>query len=607
MATEIENPTSLPTAAEPQATTPEADQRPRLESVLGPQWEFGWQNVAVAVWFGLFFMYLSYQSLFHTDLWGHVAYGKWMLEHSALPAEDPFVQYCQGVPAICSAWLGQVLFGLVERAGGAEAISHLFAVTVLLTYMTLAGAFYWRTRQLGTAMLAMWIGFFLVWSRHGTVRTEMFATLSYAVLFLVFAIVDRRRDLVADQGQPHAEPHLGWGLIASLGAIVLLNGIFWGNVHGSCLVGVLVLGTRVVGRVIDLAFQKRDAMSMLLDREAHLWLFLTEMACVAAVINPYGMNGVLNALEFGKNLNLPDVLEWKSLLLTDLEGMQMLASWLLMGVLFRFSPRRIRAWEMLVLAGLSWATIKNVRMIGWYGFVFAYVLLPHLAWVGRRVWNWVLANPLLQDDLTWKKLQQRSHMHFIGCIFVGWVAFALSHAANPLLGGVSRKPEQLYSKETPRGVSEFLRKHPPSKPIFNPQWWGDWLAWDGPQGLPVFMTTNAVHLAPHRYWQDYLGIARAQANWQNQLKKYNVETMIVHKTDMPQLDVQVRNLAGWTFVYEDKLAVIMSKDPVLLESFRAAQAQAAAEAKLKPAPAVTAETTETAPPEAEPADAEAAE
>ena len=83
-------------AAAPSTDTESAESVIQLNPILSQKWALGYAHVGVTIYFALFFTYLSHQSLFHTDLWGHVAYGEWMLSHRALPTEDPFA----GDPAV---------------------------------------------------------------------------------------------------------------------------------------------------------------------------------------------------------------------------------------------------------------------------------------------------------------------------------------------------------------------------------------------------------------------------------------------------------------------------------------------------------------------------
>ena len=74
----------------------------------------GWHFVT-AWGVAFFFAYHSYLHLFYSDLWGHVSYGEWILQHETLPTEDPFVPLAAGVPVIATAWGGQVLLAWVVR------------------------------------------------------------------------------------------------------------------------------------------------------------------------------------------------------------------------------------------------------------------------------------------------------------------------------------------------------------------------------------------------------------------------------------------------------------------------------------------------------------
>lgn len=556
-------------------TTPAEETDPGvicLEPKLTEKWELGYLHVAITAYFALFFLYLSLQPLFHTDLWGHVAYGKWMLEHRSLPTEDPFLEYVKGVPMIASAWLGQIILATAYQLGGPEGISHLFTVLIWSSYALLVTAFWWKSRQIGTAMLAMFLSFFLVWSRHATVRPEMFATFSFMIVVGIFCWLDRKRDL-DEAGNTVTE---SWRSELALASLVFVTFLFWANSHGSFLVGVIMLSCQAIGRFLEAAWSTRSVSRTLHDRSFHRWLMLAEVAAIACLINPYGMDNIINALQFSKNPNLPDVLEWKTLQFTMIEGVQMCLSWILLLFLYRVSKQPVRLGELLMLSILTVSTVLNVRMIGWYGFVFAYAVLPHMAEQSRNLAAWFEQVIATEQSFIGRAVRFRSHMLSIVCLFLAWCGFALSPLGAMALSGEHRKADRIYSRHTPLGVTDFLRRHPPEGLVFNPQWWGDWLTWDGPKGIKVFMTTNAVHLAPHRYWRDYMGLSTGAANWQKEVEKYNIQTFIVHKSDQVKLDVEVRNLADWKMVYEDDLAVIMSRDPVVIKSVDTETARLAA-------------------------------
>src|ERR1700684_1799987 len=57
----------------------------------------------------LLFLYLSHRPLWHTDLWGHLAYGRLIVSNRALPKTEPFMPLSRGMKFIDLAWLSEVL------------------------------------------------------------------------------------------------------------------------------------------------------------------------------------------------------------------------------------------------------------------------------------------------------------------------------------------------------------------------------------------------------------------------------------------------------------------------------------------------------------------
>jgi hypothetical protein len=336
--------------------------------------------------------------------------------------------------------------------------------------------------------------------------------------------------------------------------------VLWANAHGSFVVGLAIVGARVPGRLIDVWWKSRSLSVALTDQRFRFWLVLTEICFAATLLNPYGLDLLINAFMFPGNPNLAAVLEWKKLPLISIEGILWAFSWVLMLVVLRHSRHRIGAGEIVLLAVFNYSVVMSVRMIGWYAVVYAYFLLPHIAELLSRWVPLSQANKTADDSTSlFMKLRQPSLVYSAVCALVLWFGFAFSPMGNQILGGEPRRQAKVYSSATPRELTKYLREHPPQGRIWNPQWWGDWLVHDGPPNLQLFMTTNAVHVVPNQVWRDYLSVARANPRWPAILKKYRVSTIIVHKELQLGLDDRVRTQSGWEIVYEDDLAVVLTR------------------------------------------------
>ena len=518
----------------------------------------------------LFFMYYSYMRLFHSDFWGHVSYGQWMLENGRLPTQELFVQWAEGVPLVCTAWLSQLLLGAISRTGDVEWFSHLFAVTMLATYVTFAAAFYRQTRSWPTAVLCCLVAWFLVFSRHAVIRPEIFGSLCFAALTLMLVISDsvRTRER-SSSAEPMSRNQAIWHWAGVFGLFVL-----WANLHGSFIVGYALLGAYLVGRAVEVLWQKADIQDVFRDRLFQQRLIACELAVAGSVLNPYGFDLLIHTLVFPSNPNLKDVWEWYPLEMVSLEGPFMLFSWGLLLVVLRHSRARVAASDIVLLSIFVAATCLRVRMIQWYGPSLILVLAPHIQDILARLVPWAKDRDL-GDTIEW--LETRSLRQTLITGLMVWVAFCFSPASRPLLGGKPREARHVYSADTPRELTEFLRKHPPRGAIANPQWWGDWLAYDGPPGMKLLMTTNSVHVVPPRVWKEYLAIAEGEDGLERRLNHFRINTIVISKSLQAKLEQQARRLYGWAIVYNDDSGMVVTRDSQIISAVEAERAQAEAE------------------------------
>src|SRR5712691_11310891 len=76
--------------------------------------------VAAAVY--LLLIMLGHRLLADPDSYSHIALGRWILEHRAVPTVDPFSQTMRGAPWIAFEWLSQVAYASAYALGGWVAV-----------------------------------------------------------------------------------------------------------------------------------------------------------------------------------------------------------------------------------------------------------------------------------------------------------------------------------------------------------------------------------------------------------------------------------------------------------------------------------------------------
>jgi hypothetical protein len=566
MSTEIESSQAAP-------PTKEAFVEPVLIPVLDARWALTVKHVLITAAFCGLFVFLNHLPLRGTDLWGHLVWGQEILATRALPTHDGMQPLTDGMRVVDLSWLSQVIYATALNRGGPEALVGLFSVVVFATYLLIAQIAFVTTRSgvLTTLLTAAALG--IGWNRISTIRPENFATLLFvALLWLLTERRARRDDSI------RADDTVGdWKLWVGIPVIFAL----WANLHGSFAIGVALLGCCWIGRLLEVAWHERSFAAVFADREGRRLLLWTELAAAAVLVNPYTIDAWLEAIRFSSNSNLRDVLEWNPLQLLGIGGIEIALAGVVTMFVLRHSRRSLSPADVLWLGLFGVAALLQVRMTGWFALVWTVTLAPHIAdcvkqifaaWSGAAsghdahdlLSNTAAAAPAAASHEAGEAEEVvplpagRSYRYTLCCVVLVWIAFAFSTFSRPLLGGTERTPEELFGKQTPQALTEWLNKNPPQGLVFNPQYWGDWLGFAGPKPPQLFATTN-MHLIPPAVWKDYRRIYESLGGWDNALDRYDVKTLIVDRQLQPQMVRNLRTLTDWILVYEDPQAQVFRR------------------------------------------------
>ena len=279
------------------------------------------------------------------DTYWHVAVGRWIAAHHAVPMQDVYSHSWPGIPFTAHEWLSELLMYGAFRVGGWTAVqimmSAAFAVTV--GYML---RFALRRTSIPTA-LTICLVCLGVMSTHFLARPHV----------LVWPLTALWVGTLVDAGeQRHAPP---WWLLLLL--------IIWCNLHASFTLGLGFAGALA----LDAWYTARAdaARTTLIQR----WMIFLAAASLCALINPRGLDAITHALGVMRmSATLDIVTEWKS---ADFHQFQFLLVWLflVMAVAFtghlKLSPIRI-----IFILGLLYLALKHRRYHALVGLVSPFLL-----------------------------------------------------------------------------------------------------------------------------------------------------------------------------------------------------------------------------------------
>ena len=268
-------------------------------------------HVAGVAVLGLVFLLLNYVPLWHTDIWGHLKYGQWMVAHRSLPDGDPFCPFAEVDPlALHYSWMSQCFFQLVfqagaalaggdqlrQLAGGVDALRLAHALLVLVRFGILLAAFRRVSGSLALALTGVVALVLLSAGSLAVLRPQVIGELCFAgVLFALSGPVLSRRGVV------------GLALLFCL----------WANLHSSFAVGLLLLGLLLLGRAVEVAWTAGPRWGNLAGDTGvrRLFLALALSASTVAVANPEGAWIFWNTWQMGSHPNVLAMDEWQPLAL----------------------------------------------------------------------------------------------------------------------------------------------------------------------------------------------------------------------------------------------------------------------------------------------------
>jgi hypothetical protein len=516
---------------------------PSPEQPPTPRWYLTFADVPIAFFWGLMFWVLNKASLPNGDLWGHVVYGSWILDHGSLPTDDPMMPLAAGIGVVDDTWLSQVILAAVEGAGGFDWLSNLFAVLVVVTYLFLARACYLVSGSKWVASAGVLAALYLAWERSATFHAETFGALCFAVLLW----------LVAGSGAGTGDRPPRRSLWLAVPALFVL----WANLHPSFVFGLAVLGCCVAGRIVDVGRDARSVGRVLEDRALRRWLVLGELAAAATLVNPYGLGLILHVMGWAPQ-GIPRGPQGWQLSLQGGSGLALVLSFLLFAVLAASGGRKTPAAHVLLLVFFAAAAAAAARDAAWYAPVFAVVSMP----LWSDAWSrWRAARGRRQEpaDAGPPGCLGRSRIHTLVCAMILGTAFVLSPLGLGLFWGLSRTVGQILHPSTPLGVTGYLQANPPSGQIYNPLGWGDWLAFDGPPGLAPFVTSR-VEQVPYPVWTGYQRLQQAGYEWERILRRFRIDTVVAETGS--RLARALRFTDGWSLAYDDFQAQVFVRVPL---------------------------------------------
>lgn len=453
-----------------------------------------------------------------SDLWQTLASGAWMLDNQRLLTEDPFTSAPPDPTWLNQQWLAQLVTGIMYRLGGLELVTVVHALLVSLAFgLVLATS----TRTSGDIRLAFasTAVAYVIGASNLTIRPQ---TLAYPI-FAAFLLVVTRA---------HWGGSTRW--FWALPPLMLV----WANVHGSFVLGLLLLGCGGMAAGIEL--RRVSAVG------PYVAAFV--LCLVAATLTPWAAASFGYVVALGSNpIIRGSVTEWWPTSLAYREGAVFFASAMLLVALLAATRARLRPFEWLVLGSFALVGLSAIRSVIWWGLVLAPVLARLLA-VGTRRW---VRPPGAAATAPAVNAAILLALGLLTLISLPWVKGLNPALPSPKAGALT--------DEVPVRAAEFLKRQPGPGVMLNYQPWGGYLEWTlWPARRPF--VDGRIELHPPSVWRDYFAATYPSADWESLLARYGVGTLVLSVEQNARLIQTALQSARWRVAYADDQAVVLVRN-----------------------------------------------
>jgi len=486
----------------------------------------GVQSLLFIVFLGVVFVGLA-RPLIDTDLWWHLANGRYILGHG-VPSRDVYSHTALGHVWVVHEWLSDVGFYLLYQVGGLR-------IVLLLAAATVAAGMYMVYRLLRSGGLgnnsAVLIAMVLLVAASPSFGPRP-QVLNFVLTggLLVYLVALRRHPT-----------HSPWRL--------LLLFVLWANLHSGYVVGVGLLGVFVFGEYLQTSSRRfaglrQEGVPPLPRPVLRRLAMVVPLGFLCGLLTPATWRTLVFALGTLSSSSIQSfITEWSSPDFHQPWGMALMVILLItVGGLVAARPGADPTFLLWGLSGIALA-LTSQRHVP----IFAVAAAPL---VGQSA-SGLLAAVGLRPRVAHSPSAAAARLNMIILVVLavlGAVFLSLNLSTKSIDGAVAAAE--------PVAATDWILSHRPQRELFNEYKYGGWLVWKAGPAYPVFID-GRVEVYGEAVFNEYLRTEYLTNDWQEPLKRFGINTILVTSGDRLQLLLPDH---GWRLAYHDDVAQVWVRD-----------------------------------------------
>ncbi len=322
--------------------------------------------------------------------------------------------------------------------------------------------------------------------------------------------------------------------------------LLWVNLHGSFVLGFVLITIYLIGSVIDILRVTDKDLSI---RKAKL-LALTAIACLlVSLINPYTYRILLYPFELASNKFVMDhINEFMSPNFHESIGLVFEFLLLLTIGILAFSTKRLNSIELMLMLFFTHMALYSARGLVYFGIVIGPILAKHGESLLEES-NGKLANFIRKRANNIERIDASAKGYV-------WVVFAIV----VIVVGVTRGKigYGFDQKLKPITAVEFLKKEKLKGNMFNNDEFGDYIIYSAYPQYRVFIDGRIGAAYDVGRLKEFYKIAYFEPGWGSVIEKYNINWIIFDANSA--LSRFLMENKDWHLIYSDKVANIFVRN-----------------------------------------------
>ena len=464
------------------------------------------------------FYWFSYPEV-DPDLWGHLFFGREILEGGNLPSQNLYSYTAPEYPWINHEWLAEVVFYALFRFLGSPGL--------ILLKVAVGGGIIWILDRcirkkvpslLVRTLTLVWI--MAILSPGFNIRPQLFTYLFFAVFVFLFYRYDEGKKATLYWAPP---------LMA-----------LWVNLHGGFVAGLGAFGLFSF-RTLWSGVRNRDMGPVVTQVFAPLIV-----SGIALLLNPYGLE--LLSFLAGDLLLKRSITEWQPIRILDLSFLELKLA-LIAVVLLALWKQAWHRWDFALALLAAFFALRYQRHAPLFAIAAARPLAEAL------------------QEIYWR-IEKKSIKRVIAFGLLTVAMYPLYGIGNiHLLHGFRLVVDP---REYPTQAADFLERNGVNGNLAVPFDWGEYLIWKLYPGVRVSIDGRYTTAYPMEVIQDSWQWMEGKKEWRRLLERYPTEIAMTKRYH--PVTEHLRQDPAWVYIYSDPIAFIfVRKTPSqgqLLAKFR---------------------------------------